>query len=46
MGRDGVWYERKRMKMEGPLLSAARVSARAVPVPLVQMAGCEEDEKD
>ena len=44
MGRDGVWYERKRMRMEGLLLLAARVSARAVS--LVQAAGCEKDEED
>ena len=32
MGRDGdgVWYEQKRMRMEGLLLSAAQLSARAV----------------
>ena len=44
MGRDGVWYERKRMRMEGPLLLAARILARAVL--LVQTAGCEKDEED
>ena len=44
MGRDGVLYERKRMRMEGLLLLAARVSARAVS--LVQATGCEKDEED
>ena len=44
MDRDGVWYERKRMRMEGLLLLAARVSARAVS--LVQTAGYEKDEGD
>ena len=44
MGRDGVWYERKRMRMEGLLLLAARVLVRAVS--LVQAASCEKDEED
>ena len=43
-GRAGMWYERKRMRMEGLLLLAARVSARAVS--LVQATGCEKDEED
>ena len=38
MGMDGVWYERKRMRMEGLLLLAARLSARAVS--LVLAVGC------
>ena len=44
MGRDGVWYERKRMRMEGLLLLAARISAPALS--LVQTADCEKDEED
>ena len=42
MSRDGVWYERKRMRMESLLLLAARLSAHAVSP--VQTAGCDEDE--
>ena len=36
--KDGVWYEQKRMRMEGLLLLAARLSARAVS--LVLAVGC------
>ena len=37
-GRAGMWYERKRMRMEGLLLLAARLSAHAVS--LVLAVGC------